>query len=79
MTSEAKKQCQLTQEILIHSATWWMTDEEKIAHLIKTIIAMAISATDCEDRRDIQIEKLKKEVDEAESNVMAYAQGAINE
>lgn len=37
---------QLTQEILIHSATWWMTDEEKIVFLTQTIIETAKSATD---------------------------------
>lgn len=36
---------QLTQEILIHSATWWMSDDEKIAFLIQTILAMAAAQT----------------------------------
>jgi len=40
--TEGQQKVQLTQEILIHSATWWMTEVEKIAFLTQTIIAMAV-------------------------------------
>jgi len=32
---------QLTQEILIQSATWWMDNDEKVAFLTQVILAIA--------------------------------------
>lgn len=37
---------QLTQEILIQSATWWMDDDEKTAFLIGVILSMAKSTVE---------------------------------